>query len=364
MRTIEIVHDSVVMQKTDAIVNAANSTLMGGGGVDGAIHDAAGDRLYWYFHELGCTCQPGEAIESPGFNLPAKHIIHTVGPIWHEGRYNEAKTLEACYKNCLDEAVKHSCRSIAFCCISVGVYRYPLEPATRIALKTVDSWLKDYSGDLLVRFCCYSDEEFEVYKRTAADLGLVVSYDCKPIDQNAYLSPEDLNDDLCRFLSGLESLNAEIARVFQRFCYMMCERRAGHVIRELDGLADKVQRLKYFLIKGIAGIPGARFVPGWSQGLAAATKSTGLLEDMKRHGVNKYRRFTEEQKKELYGSLSRISNPKAVEEQVLSKARQAVYRELGISPEDRLLRFVEGFDDKVVLVWEEKAGRYVCCEKR
>jgi len=137
MKPIQIVHDSVVFQKTDAIVNAANTTLMGGGGVDGAIHDAAGDRLYWYFYKLGCTCQPGEAIESPGFNLPAKHIIHTVGPIWHEGKFNEPEILAECYRNCLDEAVKHDCRSISFCCISVGVYRYPLDAATRIALKAI-----------------------------------------------------------------------------------------------------------------------------------------------------------------------------------------------------------------------------------
>ena len=137
MKPIQIVHDSVVFQKTDAIVNAANTTLMGGDGVDGAIHDAAGDRLYWYFNDLGCTCQPGEAIESPGFNLPAKHIIHTVGPIWHEGKFNEPEILAECYRNCLDEAVKHDCRSISFCCISVGVYRYPLDAATRIALKAI-----------------------------------------------------------------------------------------------------------------------------------------------------------------------------------------------------------------------------------
>ena len=169
---IEIYRDSVVFQDVDAIVNAANVTLLGGGGVDGAIHDAAGPKLYWYFHDLGCTCQPGEAIESPGFNLPANHIIHTVGPIWHEGEFNEPEILANCYRNCLDEATEYHCRSIAFCCISVGVYGYPLMPATRIALTTVLQWLKEHESDILVRLCCYSDGEFETYLKVADELGI------------------------------------------------------------------------------------------------------------------------------------------------------------------------------------------------
>ena len=169
---IEIYRDSVVFQDVDAIVNAANVTLLGGGGVDGAIHTAAGPELYWYFHDLGCTCQPGEAIESPGFNLPAKHIIHTVGPIWHEGEFNEPEILANCYRNCLDEATEYHCRSIALCCISVGVYGYPLEPATRIALATVMEWLKVHESDILVRFCCYTDKEFETYLEVADELGI------------------------------------------------------------------------------------------------------------------------------------------------------------------------------------------------
>lgn len=169
---IEIFHDSVVFQDCDAIVNAANVTLLGGGGVDGAIHDAAGPELYWYFHDLGCTCQPGEAIESPGFNLPAKHIIHTVGPIWHEGKFNEPEILANCYRNCLDEATEYNCRSIAFCCISAGVYRYPLKSATRIAIATVAEWLKEHESDILVRFCCYSDREFDTYLEVADELGI------------------------------------------------------------------------------------------------------------------------------------------------------------------------------------------------
>ena len=169
---IEIFRDSVVFQDVDAIVNAANVSLLGGGGVDGAIHTAAGPKLYWYFYDLGCNCQPGEAIESPGFDLPAKHIIHTVGPIWHEGEFNEPEILANCYRNCLDEATEYHCRSIAFCCISVGVYGYPLEPATRIALATVMEWFKVHESDILVRFCCYTDKEFETYLEVADELGI------------------------------------------------------------------------------------------------------------------------------------------------------------------------------------------------
>ncbi len=172
MIRIEIVNESVVYQEVDAIVNAANSTLLGGGGVDGAIHDAAGDELYHYFAELGCTCQPGEAIESPGFKLPAKHIIHTVGPIWHGGKFNEPLILADCYRNCLEEAVKHNCRSIAFCGISTGVYRYPLEPATRIAIRTVRDWLIEHESDMLVRFCCYGYDEYKVYREIADEIGI------------------------------------------------------------------------------------------------------------------------------------------------------------------------------------------------
>lgn len=171
---IEIVKDSVVFQKTDAIVNAANSTLLGGGGVDGAIHDAAGPKLYDYFKKLGCTCQPGEAVESPGFNLPAKHIIHTVGPIWHGGRFNEPEVLKRCYENSLQEAAECGCKSISFCSISTGVYRYPLEQAARIALCTVRDWLKAHESNMLVRFCCYSNREYDTYVKAKNDPKLLL----------------------------------------------------------------------------------------------------------------------------------------------------------------------------------------------
>lgn len=362
MSKIEIVHDSVVLQKTDAIVNAANTTLMGGGGVDGAIHDAAGDRLYWYFHDLGCTCQPGEAIESPGFNLPAKHIIHTVGPVWQGGNFNEPQILANCYRNSLDEAIDHDCKSISFCCIAVGVYRYPLEAATRIALRTVEDWLKHHTEDILVRFCCYSKNEYETYTGLAKELGIQLPLECKPASRNEYmadctLAAEDLNDDLCRFINRLESIkNYTIPGICQRFLYMMQSRPAGHVIPRLEGLEEDVAFLRYFFMKGVAAIPGARYVPGWTQQKANKAKSPkGYHESLKRRGTDINKRHSEKQKETCLEILSKLVDPQMEKNKLKEEARKEVYAELGISPEARLLRCIFGEDpDKVTLTWDKE----------
>lgn len=371
MSSIEIVNESVVFQKTDAIVNAANSTLMGGGGVDGAIHDAAGDRLYWYFHDLGCTCQPGEAIESPGFNLPAKHIIHTVGPIWYGGNKNEPQILANCYRNSLDEAIKHDCMSISFCCISTGVYGYPLEPATRIALKTVEDWLKHHTEDILVRFCCYSKGEYEIYAGVAKELGIQVPLECRPGNRNAYmddsstLTAGDLNDDLCRFINGLESIkNYSIASVCRRFQYLMQERVAGHVLSRLEELENKVAFLRYFFMKGAAAIPGAGRIPGWTQNKANKTKPPiDYHEDLKRHGTDIGKQYSKEEKEACWNILSKLANPQDDQAKMKEDVRKQIYAELGISPEARLVRLVFGEDpDKVTLAWNEESKCWKCCK--
>lgn len=364
MSKIEIVHDSVVLQDTDAIVNAANTTLMGGGGVDGAIHDAAGDRLYWYFLDLGCTCQPGEAIESPGFNLPAKHIIHTVGPVWQGGNFNEPQILANCYRNSLDEAIDHDCKSISFCCIAVGEYRYPLEAATRIALKTVEDWLKNHPEDILVRFCCYSRNEYEMYTGMAKELGIQLPLECRPasgnnayMNSNPILTAKNLNDDLCRFINSLESIkNYVIASVCRRFQYLMQERVAGHVISQLEGLEEKVAFLRYFFMKGVAAIPGARSVPGWTQQKANKTKPPiDYHERLKRHGTNINKRHSDEEKETCWRILSELADPQMEQTRVKEKARKEVYAELGISPEARLLRIISGENpDKVTLTWDNE----------
>ena len=149
---------------TDAIVNAANRTLMGGGGVDGAIHRAAGPGLLAECMTLG-GCRTGDAKITEGYNLKARHVIHTVGPVYY-GRKEDASLLASCYRRSLDVAFENGCRSIAFCCISTGVYGYPLQEASEIAFGTVEAWLKDHAGSgMEVWFCCFNDREFATYRK-------------------------------------------------------------------------------------------------------------------------------------------------------------------------------------------------------
>lgn len=155
----------------DAIVNAANKTLLGGGGVDGAIHRAAGRELLAECRTLG-GCNTGEAKITKGYKLKAKYVIHTVGPIY-SGKDSDATDLANCYKNSLDLARKHDIHSIAFPAISTGVYHYPLEEATRIALTTIDNWLKanaDY--DIEVIFSCFDKRTYSVYIDIAKKLNI------------------------------------------------------------------------------------------------------------------------------------------------------------------------------------------------
>lgn len=161
-KRIHIVKASVVFQDTDAIVNAANKTLLGGGGVDGAIHQAAGPELLKECATLG-GCETGQAKITKGYRLKAKYVIHTVGPVY-SGSKDDPARLSECYKNSLDLALKNSCKSISFCCISTGVYGYPLKEASEIALRTTEKWLSDNpNADMEVYFCCYSEREYEVY---------------------------------------------------------------------------------------------------------------------------------------------------------------------------------------------------------
>ena len=143
---IEIVRGDITTLEVDAIVNAANQMMLGGGGVDGAIHRAAGPELYEACLKVpevrpGVRCPTGEARITPGFRLPAKFVIHTVGPVYRDGRHGEPGLLAACYRNALALAAENHCRSIAFSCISTGVYGYPIEEATRIAIREVRRFL-------------------------------------------------------------------------------------------------------------------------------------------------------------------------------------------------------------------------------
>lgn len=159
---IELIRGDITLLEVDAIVNAANSSLLGGGGVDGAIHRAAGPQLLQESKTLG-GCPPGECRVTKGYQLKSKFVIHTVGPIWHSGTRNEAEILANCYHNSLDQAAKLHCRSIAFPNISTGVYGYPKDQAAGIAVRAVKSFLKDHNVELRIVFCCFDAENYEHY---------------------------------------------------------------------------------------------------------------------------------------------------------------------------------------------------------
>lgn len=163
MYQIELLKGDITQLKTDAIVNAANSSLLGGGGVDGAIHTAAGPGLLEECRNLG-GCPTGEAKITGGYNLPAKFVIHTVGPVWHGGTSSEEAMLANCYKNSLAVAESKKLKSIAFPNISTGVYRFPKDMAASIAIKQVKDFGKSSRWIKKVIFICFDDENFRIYQ--------------------------------------------------------------------------------------------------------------------------------------------------------------------------------------------------------
>ena len=166
---IKVVQGDITKLEVDAIVNAANQVMLGGGGVDGAIHRAAGHGLYEACLKVpevrpGVRCPTGEARITPGFNLPAKFVIHTVGPIYRDGQHGEPEKLANCYRNSLALAAESDCHSIAFPCISTGVYGYPIEDAARIAIRETQVFLKTRGG-IEVVFCCFSAGDRTIYEK-------------------------------------------------------------------------------------------------------------------------------------------------------------------------------------------------------
>ena len=168
---IKVIQADITTLAVDAIVNAANELMLGGGGVDGAIHDAAGEELFNACLKVpevrpGVRCPTGEARITPGFRLPAKFVIHTVGPVYYGGQRGEPEKLAACYRNSLALAAENGCRSVAFPCISTGVYGYPLEAAAKIAIHEVSTFLVTHP-EMEVTFCCFSKWDAEVYEKFA-----------------------------------------------------------------------------------------------------------------------------------------------------------------------------------------------------
>ncbi|MCA9030448.1 MAG: O-acetyl-ADP-ribose deacetylase [Planctomycetaceae bacterium] len=161
---IQLVQGDITTLDVEAVVTAANSGLMGGGGVDGAIHRAAGPELLQACRKLG-GCPTGEARMTPGFQLHAKYVIHAVGPIWDGGGYGEAELLRSAYTSSLALARQHDVRSIAFPCISTGVYGFPKEQACEIAITAVQNWLTENTLPERVTFCCFGDDDYAMYER-------------------------------------------------------------------------------------------------------------------------------------------------------------------------------------------------------
>lgn len=168
MGRIEIIQGDITKQSVDAIVNAANCSLLGGGGVDGAIHRAAGPELLAECRTLN-GCETGKAKITRGYRLPAKYVIHTPGPIWYGGSRGEAELLASCYRSCLTLASESGCKTVDFPSISTGVYHFPLDKAAYIAINTISDYLKEHDDIERVRMVCFDSRTLAQYERALTE---------------------------------------------------------------------------------------------------------------------------------------------------------------------------------------------------
>jgi len=172
---LQLLKGDITKIAVDAIVNAANSSLAGGGGVDGAIHRAGGPEIMRELNQvanrIGGHCETGQAVVTGAGRLPAKYVFHAVGPRYHDGKHGEAELLKSCYVNCLRLATEHDVKTISFPSISTGIYGYPIEEAADIAIRTVADWLRDHTGSVrTVKLVQFSDRDHDIYRRNAQGL--------------------------------------------------------------------------------------------------------------------------------------------------------------------------------------------------
>lgn len=171
MARIEVITGDITVQQADAIVNAANCSLLGGGGVDGAIHRAAGPELLEECRTLH-GCETGKAKITKGYRLPAKYVIHTPGPVWHGGAHRESELLASCYRSCLELADANGCKTVDFPSISTGVYRFPLDKASVIAISTIAEYLTEHKGIERVRMVCFDERTRHYYASALENCGV------------------------------------------------------------------------------------------------------------------------------------------------------------------------------------------------
>ena len=168
---MKVILGDITKLEVDAIVNAANTSLLGGGGVDGAIHRAAGSELVHECRLLG-GCKIGDAKLTKGYNLPARFIIHAVGPVWRKGNDGEPELLAECYRNCMQIAAEQQFESLAFPCISTGIYSFPKALASEIAVKVCSEYIQNNGGSQKVIFCCFDRENYEIYERILSNYSM------------------------------------------------------------------------------------------------------------------------------------------------------------------------------------------------